>query len=101
MYGESRRRRRSFDLTRSAAVSGIDVLVGVALGLCAGLACYMGWQLIELSLLQTYDVWFEGDLDRVFRNITERWSDHQRSNVHPLFALFAIPPSYGLRAAFG
>lgn len=41
------------------------------------------------AFLSTHDVWFEGDLRRVFANMVDRNSDHYRSKVHPLFSLVA------------
>jgi len=38
------------------------------------------------------DVWFEGDVGRVYANMTSRGSNHYRSSVHPIFSLTA----YGL-----
>lgn len=38
------------------------------------------------------DVWFEGDLPAVFRNLLNRFSDQTRNGDHPLFPLFATLP---------
>jgi hypothetical protein len=36
------------------------------------------------------DVWFEGDVKRVFDNMTDRFSAHYRTNMHPLFSLLGL-----------
>ncbi len=38
------------------------------------------------------DVWFEGDLPVVFRNLLDRFSDQTRNGDHPLFPLLATVP---------
>lgn len=38
------------------------------------------------------DVWFEGDLPAVFRNLLDRFSDQSRNGDHPLFPLLATIP---------
>jgi hypothetical protein len=37
----------------------------------------------------TADAWFDSDIHRVVDNLTDRNSDHYRTNVHPLFSLAA------------
>lgn len=40
----------------------------------------------------TESSYFEADIPRVFRNMTDRSSDHYRSKVHPIFSLAAYAP---------
>ena len=51
------------------------------------------------AFLSTHDVWFEGDLRRVFANMVDRNSDHYRSKVHPLFSLVAYAMTWVPRRA--
>ena len=46
---------------------------------------------------QTVDVWFEADIARVVENMSERWSDHYRAQVHPILALVVLPFVYAVR----
>ncbi len=38
---------------------------------------------------------------RVFANMTDRWSDHNRIKVHPLFSLLTFPLVYFLNTILG
>ena len=44
----------------------------------------------KLVRAQADDVWFEGDVARVYANMTERLSNHRRTNAHPLFSITAL-----------
>ena len=46
---------------------------------------------------QTVDVWFEADIARVVENMSERWSNHYRAQVHPILALVVLPFVYAFR----
>jgi hypothetical protein len=50
---------------------------------------------------ETFDLWFDADISRVFDNMVSRHSNYKRSDVHPLFGLLAFPPVYLLRNVFG
>jgi hypothetical protein len=70
-----------------------DVL---ALFFLAITACWLTWNLthkisVGLRNENAGDVWFEGDVSRVFYNMSARNSDQSRSSVHPIFALVAYP----------
>ncbi len=81
-----------------------DLAIIVILMLVAGLACYQGAQAIDPVILDEKTVvvkWFTADTMRVFTNMTDRWSDHNRIKVHPLFSLLAFPPVYFLNAILG
>ncbi len=62
--------------------------LGAAL-LAAAVAFICSKAIPREAFLSTHDVWFEGDLRRVFSNMVDRNSDHYRSKVHPLFSLVA------------
>jgi hypothetical protein len=74
-----------------------DILIGLVLALCAASASYQGAALMPVGLLDTWDVWFQADFPRTYSNMTDRWGDHGRSTVHPLFSLITCPPVYGLK----
>ena len=72
----------------------LDVVILTVLFIAAIVLAYKGTQLINAVILdeQARDVWFNADIDRVFRNMTDRGSNHARTRVHPLFSLIAYPP---------
>ena len=55
---------------------------------------WLGSQRLGELLLhrEATNVWFEADPDRIFQNLTDRWSDHWRQAVHPLFSLLVCLP---------
>jgi hypothetical protein len=66
------------------------LLLGLGAGLLAAAVAFVCSKAIPReAFLSTHDVWFEGDLRRVFANMVDRNSDHYRSKVHPLFSLVA------------
>src|ERR1700727_2658814 len=72
----------------------VDVLIAALLA--AG-AAYFVWVVTGLHghipiLLDAKadDVWFEADVSRVYENMGARFSNHFRSQVHPLFSLFGL-----------
>ncbi len=40
------------------------------------------------------DAWFQADISRVYANMTERWSNHYRVKVHPLYSMISYPPTF-------
>lgn len=83
------------------ALSWRDWLIVALLAVVAAGACYQTSTLVPPILLQTYDVWFESDLARVYDNMADRWSDHYRTKVHPLFSLLTHPVVYALKKVAG
>jgi hypothetical protein len=71
------------------------------LAIAAGVASYETSKLLPPVLLQTYDVWFESDLARVYDNMADRWSNHYRTKVHPLFSLLTHPLVYAFTKFVG
>jgi hypothetical protein len=77
---------------------GTDIGIALLLALAAACAVWIltGLQdhILTLTNPKADDVWFEGDAARVFSNMTDRWGAHYRSNVHPVFSLFALAYGY-------
>lgn len=53
----------------------------------------------RLLTVASVDTWFEADVARVVENMSDRWSNNYRSQVHPFFSLIAVPFVFVLRAA--
>jgi hypothetical protein len=53
-----------------------------------------------LQDLRADDVWFEADIRRVSENMTARFSDHYRSQVHPVFSLLTLGMTQFFRRLF-
>ena len=83
------------------ALSWRDWLIVALLAVTAAGACYQTSTRVPPILLHTYDVWFESDLSRVYDNMADRWSDHYRTKVHPLFSLLTHPLVYALKKVAG
>jgi hypothetical protein len=71
-----------------------DALIAALLALGAA---YFAWVLTGMHghipiLLDAKadDVWFEADVSRVYDNMSARFSNHFRSQVHPLFSLYGL-----------
>ena len=81
-----------------------EILLVVAIAACAAFASYQGAGLLDSTIVQdqkAFDVWFQGDISRVYSNMTERWFGHERTKVHPIFSLIAYPPTYLLKIVLG
>jgi hypothetical protein len=78
-----------------------DILIALLLSAAASVGSFKGAQRIPVPLIifQSWgNVWFEADAPRVFANMSNRWSNHYRTKVHPLFSLATQPIVSGLRA---
>ncbi|HZS12057.1 MAG TPA: hypothetical protein VFA38_07390, partial [Nitrospirales bacterium] len=53
-----------------------DVLMGAALGVFSAILAWQAGMSLDPMVLQTWDIWFEGDIGRIYENLTDRWSDH-------------------------
>jgi hypothetical protein len=51
---------------------------------------------VLLTQLPADDAWFQGDISRVYRNMTSGNSNHYRAKVHPLFSISTLPVVAGL-----
>jgi hypothetical protein len=49
--------------------------------------------LTAANIHRTQDLWFDADTQRVFDNLTYRFSDHYRTSVHPLASLLISTPT--------
>jgi hypothetical protein len=54
-----------------------------------------------LSDRRSDDVWFQADSRPVFTSMTNRFAVNKRMDIHPLFRLIALPPTYMLKTIFG
>jgi len=68
-----------------------DITIGLLLAISAGLLSYAGASHIDREILNVDDVWFQADIKRVYANMTNRWANHYRATVHPLFSLTTFP----------
>ena len=70
-----------------------DVSILVCLGLAASLGFFLLARQLDNVLVsaQGIDFWFQSDTARVFWNMSDPASDHNRATVHPLFSLFTTP----------
>ncbi|HEX8172749.1 MAG TPA: hypothetical protein VF824_19585 [Thermoanaerobaculia bacterium] len=72
-----------------------SLLLAIALGLCAAAVSFIVEKnLPTVAYRGNADLWYEGDLHRVFDNMTDRQSDHYRAKVHPLFSLLVYSAVY-------
>ena len=49
--------------------------------------------LTAANIHRIQDLWFDADTQRVFDNLTDRYSDHYRTSVHPLTSLLLSTPT--------
>lgn len=69
---------------------GRIIALTLAAAASAAAVAWIGALLIPRdAFLSTHDVWFEGDLRRVYSNMVDRHGDHYRTKVHPIFSLVA------------
>lgn len=73
-----------------------DALILIMLIVLAAVASYSAGLHLNTEGLRKGDVWFQADIGRVYKNMTERSSNHYRTNVHPVFSLTTAPLVHGL-----
>ena len=82
-----------------------DLLIAGLLAVLAGAAALAGEHRIPAALsLQrdAYDLWFEGDLPRVYALISTRWPDPRyHTRRHPMFILALLPFSKAAQVVLG
>jgi len=73
----------------------LDGAIAFALALLGAAGSLVGSAWIDPLLYDqsTMDSWFQSDFPRVLENMVRRGSDHYRAQVHPLFAMVALPPT--------
>ena len=76
-----------------------DILIIVVLAIATALALNYATGLINPVLYSQNNIWFGADIKRVFDNMSDFGSNHQRTKVHPIFSLIAFPPVYLLKLA--
>lgn len=70
---------------------------------CLGIIAFLGSSFLAQQLdnvlvsASGIDFWFQSDAARVFWNMSDPASDHNRATVHPLFSVFTTPFVLGLR----
>jgi hypothetical protein len=76
-----------------------DIGMGVLAFFAMMVASWVATGMLDTRFLthEAIDLWFEADIARVFENMTERWSDQHRAQVHPTFTLFVLPVVHGLQ----
>jgi hypothetical protein len=70
--------------------------VAITLAVLASFASWSRSELTQTLLPNGDDVWFESDQPRIVADMSDRRSDHYRSEVHPLFSLLTAPVVYVL-----
>jgi hypothetical protein len=70
-----------------------DVVIGLLMAIAGGLAAYAGQRWVDPIIVSfdTFNSWFDGDMSRVFDNMSDRMSRQLRGEVHPLFSLLTFP----------
>ena len=71
----------------------LDITLGALIAIAGGLATYTGEQWVDPIIVSfdTFNSWFDGDMSRVFDNMSDRLSRQLRGEVHPLFSLLTFP----------
>jgi len=74
---------------------------GLIISILATLAAIASFHASQFMPFETWDVWFEGDLFRTYRNMVRADSDHSRTNLHPLVTYVTYRPTAHLIDHFG
>lgn len=92
----------SAKFARVIAAYRVDTAIAVLLFALGTAAAVWASSLLDPSIteMNKFDVWIEADVPRVFANMTNRMSDHYRTNAHPLFSIVAYPPTLILMGLF-
>ncbi len=80
---------------RRLTIAPADVLTAAGIGVAVAVFALALFHRLDPRLLawpDGNDIWFEGDLPTVFRNMVNRFSDQTRNGDHPLFPLLATIP---------
>ncbi len=90
-------------INRQARLHWREIVLVVAIATLAGIASYLGAQMIDPWLFtdRGADLWFAADIPRVYANMTDRFSNHSRTKVHPIFSLLAFPPVFLMHKILG
>ena len=76
----------------------VDLSIILLLTLIAGFGSYLFARQLDPVIVSSFglDFWFHSDTARVFWNMSDPSSDHNRATVHPLFSLLTTPLVLGL-----
>lgn len=90
---------------RGAGSFRLDILLALGLGATAAAAAWWGAKQMPTPMIQDLrctDVWFDGDLFRMFHNMSSRWSARTYiADRHPLFWLLTFPVVKALEWTLG
>ncbi len=80
----------------------LDVLIIAVFAFATAIASYHGAQQINPLILEegAGNIWFDADIPRVFKNMTNAESNHHSAKVHPLFSLIVFPSVFVLTSIF-
>lgn len=81
-----------------------DILIAAGFAIAAGALSLIAAQQFDPTSLtdqNKIDIWYQGDLPRVFEQVNTRWHDGARSRFHPLFNFLTHPIAFGLRKVLG
>ncbi len=83
---------------KSSILTPRDFLIAGLLGLAAAASSFSLSGRIDPEIFTQvgWDTYFESDLPRIYRNLTDIESDYRRTDVHPLFPLIAYPAVQGI-----
>lgn len=81
----------------------VDIAIAAILGAVSAALVLWRAPTIDPSAYEppAFDVYFSGDLPRVYEQMTARFHDGFHTQIHPLFVLFANPPALALQRLFG
>jgi hypothetical protein len=81
----------------------LDLAIVVVLAIGAAIGSYTLSSRISPEMFGNagWDTYFEADLPRIYRNLSDPNSDHSRVNVHPLYSLIAYPQTQAIIALTG
>lgn len=85
-------------ITDSITRHRVDLSIILLLTLIAGFGSYLFARQLDPVIVSSFglDFWFHSDTARVFWNMSDPSSDHNRATVHPLFSLLTTPLVLGL-----
>jgi hypothetical protein len=85
------------------SITRTDLTLAAGFAIAFTVATFVASGRLDQRLLEpeTMDVWFEADIPRTFRNLTDRWAENDNAKFHPLYVLLGLPPVYLLRTVGG
>lgn len=75
--------------------SKADFVVALIVFCLAAIGSSVAQSRVNPAATAAPNVWFQADSGRVYKNMTERYSNHYRTKVHPLFSLATHPVVHG------